>query len=150
MSHIPICSRYLPGALIDILELEDENERLLAEGKEPATAEQTLLGITKASLATSSFLSAASFQETTKVLTDAAIKGKIDPLIGLKENVLLGKLIPAGTGLKKYRNLHLDTGKVVNKIEEADEFDYDAASMEEEMRDQKSEDAAMMMDSENL
>ena len=93
-------SRYLPGALIDILELEDENERLLAEGKEPATAEQTLLGITKASLATSSFLSAASFQETTKVLTDAAIKGKIDPLIGLKENVLLGKLIPAGTGLK--------------------------------------------------
>jgi len=143
-------SQYLPGALIDILELEDENERLLAEGKEPATAEQTLLGITKASLATSSFLSAASFQETTKVLTDAAIKGKIDPLIGLKENVLLGKLIPAGTGLKKYRNLHLDTGKVVNKIEEADEFDYDAASMEEEMRDQKSEDAAMMMDSENL
>ena len=143
-------SRYLPGALIDILELEDENERLLAEGKEPATAEQTLLGITKASLATSSFLSAASFQETTKVLTDAAIKGKIDPLIGLKENVLLGKLIPAGTGLKKYRNLHLDTGKVVNKIEEADEFDYDAASMEEEMRGQKSEDAAMMMDSENL
>ena len=143
-------SRYLPGALIDILELEDENERLLAEGKEPATAEQTLLGITKASLATSSFLSAASFQETTKVLTDAAIKGKIDPLIGLKENVLLGKLIPAGTGLKKYRNLHLDTGKVVNKIEEADEFDYDASSMEEEMRDQKSEDAAMMMDSENL
>ena len=95
-------------------------------------------------------ISAASFQETTKVLTDAAIKGKIDPLIGLKENVLLGKLIPAGTGLKKYRNLHLDTGKVVNKIEEADEFDYDAASMEEEMRDQKSEDAAMMMDSENL
>ena len=143
-------SQYLPGALIDILELEDENERLLAEGKEPATAEQTLLGITKASLATSSFLSAASFQETTKVLTDAAIKGKIDPLIGLKENILLGKLIPAGTGLKKYRNLHLDTGKVVNKIEEADEFDYDAASMEEEMRDQKSEDAAMMMDSENL
>ena len=112
--------------------------------------EKSLLGITKASLATSSFLSAASFQETTKVLTDAAIKGKIDPLIGLKENVLLGKLIPAGTGLKKYRNLHLDTGKVVNKIEEADEFDYDAASMEEEMRDQKSEDAAMMMDSENL
>ena len=149
MKKLEIAS-ILPGALIDILELEDENERLLAEGKEPATAEQTLLGITKASLATSSFLSAASFQETTKVLTDAAIKGKIDPLIGLKENVLLGKLIPAGTGLKKYRNLHLDTGKVVNKIEEADEFDYDAASMEEEMRGQKSEDAAMMMDSENL
>ena len=88
--------------------------------------------------------------DLTPVAHLAAIKGKIDPLIGLKENVLLGKLIPAGTGLKKYRNLHLDTGKVVNKIEEADEFDYDAASMEEEMRDQKSEDAAMMMDSENL
>ena len=143
-------TEFLPGTNVDRLEFEDVNEVLEAEGKEPATAEQTLLGITKASLATSSFLSAASFQETTKVLTDAAIKGKIDPLIGLKENVLLGKLIPAGTGLKKYRNLHLDTGKVVNKIEEADEFDYDAASMEEEMRDQKSEDAAMMMDSENL
>ena len=143
-------SQYLPGALIDILELEDENERLLAEGKEIATAEQTLLGITKASLATSSFLSAASFQETTKVLTDAAIKGKIDPLIGLKENVLLGKLIPAGTGLKKYRNLHLNTGKVVNEIEEVDEFDYDAdyPSMDEEVQDQKSDDvAAMSLDS---
>ena len=142
-------SQYLPGALIDILELEDENERLLAEGKEIATAEQTLLGITKASLATSSFLSAASFQETTKVLTDAAIKGKIDPLIGLKENVLLGKLIPAGTGLKKYRNLHLNTGKVVNEIEEVDEFDYDAdyPSMEEEVQDQKSDDVAMSLDS---
>ena len=144
-------SQYLPGALIDILELEDENERLLAEGKEIATAEQTLLGITKASLATSSFLSAASFQETTKVLTDAAIKGKIDPLIGLKENVLLGKLIPAGTGLKKYRNLHLNTGKVVNEIEEVDEFDYDAdyPSMEE-AQDQKSDDKTIILEPENL
>jgi DNA-directed RNA polymerase subunit beta' len=102
-------SDYLPGALIDNLDLETVNKKLAEEGKELATAEQTLLGITKASLATNSFLSAASFQETTKVLTDAAIKGKIDPLIGLKENVLLGKLIPAGTGLKKYRGLHLDT-----------------------------------------
>jgi DNA-directed RNA polymerase subunit beta' len=102
-------SDYLPGALIDNLDLETVNKQLAEEGKELATAEQTLLGITKASLATNSFLSAASFQETTKVLTDAAIKGKIDPLIGLKENVLLGKLIPAGTGLKKYRGLHLDT-----------------------------------------
>lgn len=103
----------------------------------------------KQSLATSSFLSAASFQETTKVLTDAAIKGKIDPLIGLKENVLLGKLIPAGTGLKKYRNLHLNTGKVVNEIEEVDEFDYDAdyPSMDEEVQDQKSDDVAMSLDS---
>ena len=100
-------SQYLPGALIDILELEDENERLLAEGKEIATAEQTLLGITKASLATNSFLSAASFQETTRVLTEAAIKGKIDPLIGLKENVIIGKLIPAGTGMTRYRNIEI-------------------------------------------
>ena len=140
----------LPGGQYSKIEIDEANEAAIANGGRPAEAERLLLGITKASLATSSFLSAASFQETTKVLTDAAIKGKIDPLIGLKENVLLGKLIPAGTGLKKYRNLHLDTGKVVNKIEEADEFDYDAASMEEEMRDQKSEDAAMMMDSENL
>ena len=143
-------TEFLPGTMVDVLEFNEVNEQMEAEGKEPATGEQIMLGITKASLATESFLSAASFQETTKVLTDAAIKGKIDPLIGLKENVLLGKLIPAGTGLKKYRTPHLDTGKVVNKIEEADEFDYDAASMEEEMRDQKSEDAAMMMDSENL
>ena len=96
-------SNYLPGSLVDILDLERTNEELLAEGKEPASGEQTLLGITKASLATNSFLSAASFQETTKVLTDAAIKGKIDPLVGLKENVLLGKLIPAGTGLAYHK-----------------------------------------------
>jgi DNA-directed RNA polymerase subunit beta' len=120
-------SDYLPGALIDNLDLEIVNKKLAEEGKRLATAEQTLLGITKASLATNSFLSAASFQETTKVLTDAAIKGKIDPLIGLKENVLLGKLIPAGTGLKKYRGLHLDTE--IAEVEEEntiDEFDYDA------------------------
>ena len=118
-------SDYLPGALVDNLDLETVNKKLAAEGKELATAEQTLLGITKASLATNSFLSAASFQETTKVLTDAAIKGKIDPLIGLKENVLLGKLIPAGTGLKKYRNLHLDT-EIPEKAEPVDEYDYEA------------------------
>ncbi|MDD7379230.1 MAG: DNA-directed RNA polymerase subunit beta' [Lachnospiraceae bacterium] len=137
-------SNYLPGALVDVLELEDENEKLLKEGKEPATAEQTLLGITKASLATNSFLSAASFQETTKVLTDAAIKGKVDPLIGLKENVLLGKLIPAGTGLKKYRNLHLDTGKVVNEIDGIDEYDYDTDyEPEEEISEGKTEESVM-------
>ena len=85
------------------------NERLIAEGKEPADGKQVMLGITKAALATNSFLSAASFQETTKVLTEAAIKGKIDPLIGLKENVIIGKLIPAGTGMKRYRNTVLDT-----------------------------------------
>ena len=93
----------------DTLDVEDTNERLIAEGKEPAVGEQVVLGITKASLATNSFLSAASFQETTKVLTEAAIKGKIDPLIGLKENVIIGKLIPAGTGMRKYRDVKLDT-----------------------------------------
>ena len=103
-------SEMLPGVLVDALDFEDTNEKLVEEGKEPAEGKQVLLGITKASLATNSFLSAASFQETTKVLTDAAIKGKVDPLIGLKENVLIGKLIPAGTGMKRYRNVKLDTG----------------------------------------
>ena len=93
---------------------------LAAEGKEPAEGKQVLLGITKASLATNSFLSAASFQETTKVLTEAAIKGKIDPLIGLKENVIIGKLIPAGTGMKRYRSIHLDSD-----IDENAEIDAD-------------------------
>ncbi len=100
---------YLPGTMIDVLDFEDMNEALEAEGKEPATGTQVILGITKAALATNSFLSAASFQETTKVLTEAAIKGKIDPLIGLKENVLIGKLIPAGTGLKQYRDTAIST-----------------------------------------
>ena len=100
---------YLPGSLVDVIEFEDENERLIKEGKEPAEGTRIVLGITKSALATDSFLSAASFQETTKVLTDAAIKGKVDPLIGLKENVIIGQLIPAGTGLKRYRNVKLDT-----------------------------------------
>ena len=95
--------------MVDFLDYEEENERLATEGKEPAEGKQVLLGITKASLATNSFLSAASFQETTKVLTEAAIKGKIDPLIGLKENVIIGKLIPAGTGMKRYRSIRLDS-----------------------------------------
>ena len=102
-------SEFLPGTLVDILEYEDTNERLEEEGKEPAEGKQVMLGITKASLATNSFLSAASFQETTKVLTEAAIKGKVDPLIGLKENVLIGKLIPAGTGMKRYNSIKLST-----------------------------------------
>jgi len=100
---------FLPGTLVDILEFEDENEKMLEQGLEAADGKQVMLGITKASLATNSFLSAASFQETTKVLTEAAIKGKIDPLIGLKENVIIGKLIPAGTGMKRYRSVKLDT-----------------------------------------
>ena len=102
-------SEFLPGTMVEALVLDDVNEALVAEGKEPATFTQVMLGITKASLATSSFLSAASFQETTKVLTEAAIKGKVDPLVGLKENVIIGKLIPAGTGMKRYRNVELDT-----------------------------------------
>ncbi len=113
-------SEFLPGTLVDILEYEDANERLLAEGKQPAEGKQIMLGITKASLATNSFLSAASFQETTKVLTEAAIKGKVDPLIGLKENVLIGKLIPAGTGMKRYQNVKLDTD-----MDEEAELDFD-------------------------
>ena len=100
---------FLPGTLVDALIYEETNERLIAEGKEPAEGKQVMLGITKAALATNSFLSAASFQETTKVLTEAAIKGKVDPLIGLKENVILGKLIPAGTGMKRYRNVNLNS-----------------------------------------
>ncbi|MBR5799843.1 MAG: DNA-directed RNA polymerase subunit beta' [Lachnospiraceae bacterium] len=102
-------TEFLPGTLVDVLEYEDINEQLIAEGKEPADGKQVMLGITKAALATNSFLSAASFQETTKVLTEAAIKGKVDPLIGLKENVIIGKLIPAGTGMKRYRNARLST-----------------------------------------
>ena len=113
-------SDFLPGIMVDFLEYEEENEKLAAEGKEPAEGKQVLLGITKASLATNSFLSAASFQETTKVLTEAAIKGKIDPLIGLKENVIIGKLIPAGTVMKRYRSIHLDSD-----IDENAELDVD-------------------------
>ena len=103
-------TEFLPGTLVDVLEFEDVNEQLEKEGKTPATGKQVMLGITKASLATDSFLSAASFQETTKVLTEAAIKGKVDHLVGLKENVIIGKLIPAGTGLKRYREISLDSG----------------------------------------
>ncbi|MBQ2986774.1 MAG: DNA-directed RNA polymerase subunit beta' [Tyzzerella sp.] len=108
-------SEFLPGTMVDILDFEEANERLVAEGKEPATGEPVMLGITKASLATDSFLSAASFQETTKVLTEAAIKGKVDPLLGLKENVIIGKLIPVGTGMRQYRDVKLDTGKEVEE-----------------------------------
>ena len=112
-------SPFLPGVMVDALDFEDEVEKLTAEGKEPPEGKQVMLGITKASLATNSFLSAASFQETTKVLTDAAIKGKIDPLVGLKENVILGKLIPAGTGMKRYRSVKLDCDEVAEQyIEE--------------------------------
>ena len=118
-------SEFLPGTLVDILEYEDTNERLEQEGLEPAEGKQVMLGITKASLATNSFLSAASFQETTKVLTEAAIKGKVDPLIGLKENVIIGKLIPAGTGMKRYRDIKLSTD-----VEETEEIYFEEDMMD--------------------
>ena len=131
-------SEFLPGVMVDALDFEDEVEKLQAEGKEPPEGKQVMLGITKAALATNSFLSAASFQETTKVLTDAAIQGKVDPLVGLKENVIIGKLIPAGTGMKRYRSVQLDCDEAaedyleeqrlaaMRRLEEGDESEDDA------------------------
>lgn len=129
---------FLPGTLVDVLEYEDINEQLIAEGKQPAEGKRVMLGITKAALATNSFLSAASFQETTKVLTEAAIKGKVDPLIGLKENVIIGKLIPAGTGMKRYRNARLSTdndlmGTIDLEMDEEMEVSFDEGIEEETM-----------------
>ena len=127
-------SEFLPGTLVDLLELEDINEQLLAEGKKPAVGSQIMLGITKASLATNSFMSAASFQETTKVLTEAAIKGKVDPLIGLKENVIIGKLIPAGTGMRRYRDVQLDTAIAdASRVDEILADDEELVDFEEEL-----------------
>ena len=113
----------LPGSLVDIFEFETKNEQIMMDGGEPASAQRILLGITKASLATNSFLSAAAFQETTRVLTDAAIKGKVDPLVGLKENIIIGKLIPAGTGIKKYNNISINTEYAMPEEDEV--FDED-------------------------
>ena len=122
---------FLSGTSVDVLDFNEVNEKLIAEGKTPAEGKQVMLGITKASLATNSFLSAASFQETTKVLTEAAINGKVDPLIGLKENVLIGKLIPAGTGMKRYRSVKLDTDN--KEVEEAvEELEDDINIIEED------------------
>jgi DNA-directed RNA polymerase subunit beta' len=120
----------LPGSLVDIHQFDAENERMLGEGKKPATAKRVLLGITKASLATDSFLSAASFQETTRVLTEAAIKGKTDPLLGLKENVIIGKLIPAGTGMKRYKNIDV-IKNILNEdiLSEFESADHDYADL---------------------
>ena len=133
-------SEFLPGTLVDFLEYEEVNEKLEAEGLRPAVGKQGMLGITKASLATDSFLSAASFQETTKVLTEAAIKGKVDHLIGLKENVIIGKLIPAGTGMKCYSDVELDTGMP----EEPEEIEFD------EMDDEDQDVLDVAEDSEEL
>ena len=132
-------TEFLPGALVDILDFDDENERMLAEGKEPAEGKRVMLGITKAALATNSFLSAASFQETTKVLTEAAIKGKVDPLIGLKENVIIGKLIPAGTGMRRYRDVKID-------ISGTDDYQYDLAMEEENAMNEVDEEEELMFD----
>ena len=124
---------FLPGTLVDVLDYEDLNEELVKAGKEPAEGKQILLGITKAALATDSFLSAASFQETTKVLTEAAIKGKIDSLIGLKENVIIGKLIPAGTGMKRYRDTRLSTDdNLLSRLAVENELKFDDGFNEEE------------------
>ena len=112
---------FYTASLVELLDFEEKNAEMIAEGKKPATGKRALLGITKASLATESFLSAASFQETTKVLTEAAIKGKVDNLIGLKENVIIGKLIPTGTGLKHYQNLEINTKFTPKKDEEKTE-----------------------------
>ena len=129
-------SSYLPGTLVDVLDFEDTNEQLIAEGKQPAEGSQVMLGITKASLATDSFMSAASFQETTKVLTDAAIKSKVDPLNGLKENVIIGKLIPAGTGMKRYRSVKLDT-----EMDEINFFDDEEIDFGDDLESTELEDA---------
>ena len=134
---------FLPGTLVDVLDFEEMNEKLIAEGKEPAEGKQVMLGITKAALATNSFLSAASFQETTKVLTEAAIKGRIDPLIGLKENVIIGKLIPVGTGMKRYHTTHLSTDDI-----NADLFDEIDFSDEEEIAEAYAETAEELAEEE--
>ncbi len=134
-------SDFMPGVLVDLLDYEDAVEKLTEEGKEPPEGKQIILGITKASLATNSFLSAASFQETTKVLTDAAIKGKVDPLIGLKENVIIGKLIPAGTGMKRYRNIELHSDLVDSLLppEPVEEKEENNQQNNEDKRDENDE-----------
>jgi len=134
-------SEYLPGTSMDVLDFNEANEQLIAEGKRPIEGKQIMLGITKASLATNSFLSAASFQETTKVLTEAAINGKVDPLIGIKENVLIGKLIPAGTGVKRYRNVRLNTDshEFGDVIDMGEDFGADEIDMTAEMLSEKEE-----------
>ena len=132
-------SDLLPGSMVDALDFLELNEKLEEEGKELAVGSQVLLGITKASLATNSFLSAASFQETTKVLTEAAIKGKVDPLIGMKENVIIGKLIPAGTGMKIYRNIKLDSD-----VDDDDTLDFD----DDDFADFAEEEAVGVMDTD--
>ena len=147
-------SEFLPGSQVDTIEFMEVNEKLETEGRQPAVGTPIILGITKASLASTSFMSAASFQETTKVLTDAAINGKVDPLIGLKENVIIGKLIPAGTGMKRYQNIELDTGVEFHEDEDEEEVQVteeetdelievvEVSEDEEEAADEEAETAA--------
>ena len=130
-------SEFLPGTTVEVLDCNEVNEQLEAEGKEPATGTQIMLGITKASLATSSFLSAASFQETTRVLTEAAINGKVDPLVGLKENVIIGKLIPAGTGMKRYGDVKLSTDERIAREKEQAALAVSAEDVEDEAENAK-------------
>ena len=136
---------FLPGTLVDVLDYEEMNTKLVEEGREPADGKQVMLGITKAALATDSFLSAASFQETTKVLTEAAIRGKVDTLIGLKENVIIGKLIPAGTGMKRYRSTRLDTDMnlMMNPVDAEEELNF-----EDEAEDMTDETGELILDLE--
>ena len=137
-------SSFLPGSQVDTIDFTEANEKLVEEGKTPATGTPIILGITKASLATNSFMSAASFQETTKVLTDAAINGKIDPLIGLKENVIIGKLIPAGTGMKRYAEVELDTG--IEYVEEPEEAEVQDQNGEAEADAESAAEAETIQD----
>ena len=149
----------LPGTVMDVLNFNEMNEALVREGKTPAEGTQIMLGITKASLATDSFLSAASFQETTKVLTEAAMNGKVDHLVGLKENVLIGNLIPAGTGMKKYRNVNLDSDArfeeemaekalASSRTYESDEEAEEQGEEDEELLDEEFEEEGLLEDPE--
>ena len=148
-------SNVLPGVSMDVLDFNEMNEELIAQGKQPAEGKQVMLGITKASLATDSFLSAASFQETTKVLTEAAINGKVDHLIGIKENVIIGKPIPAGTGMKRYRNVKLDTDDRLLaeddeiSMSEDDEIALDGAEESEISEDNVAEEVLDMDENED-
>ena len=128
-----------PGSLVDMYEFEDKNKEASAQGKRPATGKRVLLGITKASLATDSFLSAASFQETTRVLTEAAIKGKEDDLIGLKENVIIGKLIPAGTGMKRYQDVRIEVEGEEKPQQEEQQEEQQVENTNQENQEQKQE-----------
>lgn len=152
--HDPGESGFLPGSLVNLRDFENVNETLEAEGKLPATGERTLLGITKASLATDSFLSAASFQETTRVLTDASIKGKEDYLMGLKENVIIGKLIPAGTGMKRYENIEIHYEGMEEEMEELrlreEQRRQEASKAIEEMAAEEEKSAAKAKESQEM